>query len=162
MVFADVSIRGQRILGAYAFNAASDPTEGLLIFVEPEEEGFSLRRERVDTSERGHVRPAIGPEQWAVDSVQALGAAYEEHGGKEFLREHPEVNRVLVQLRPLGGSAADRTGLTQGRLHWRVAFYALPTPSYDVYLDPLSGELLAIDVREGEMELDKLNVGEEL
>ena len=155
MVDASINIRPSRILGSFAFDSASDPEAGLLYFIIASDEGFQTETKEVDASGRMKSDPAIEPNEWALDSLDIARIAY-ENGGDAFLKEHPEVNTVLLHLMRVSGSASGRTGLIQGDVIWVATFYRLREVSIDIYIDPITGEVLATDFQEGGPDLELL------
>lgn len=155
MVFAAIHIRNSRVLGSFAFDSESDPEVGFLFYIEGSDEGFQTETKEVDASGRIKANPAIEPDEWELDSLEAARIAY-ENGGREFLKEHPEVDTVHLHLTRVGGSASKRTGVSMNRVVWIVKFYRLRVVYFDIYLDPLTGEVLATDFQEGGLDLELL------
>ena len=155
MVDASINIRPSRILGSFAFDSESDPEVGFLFHIEGSDEGFQVEPKELDAPGRWVIQPAIEPDEWALDSLDVARIAY-ENGGREFLKEHPEVNTVLLHLMRVSGSASDRTGLNQGNVIWVATFYRLRKVSIDIYIDPITGEVLATDFQEGSPDLELL------
>ncbi len=155
MVDASINIRHSGILGSFAFDSASDPEAGLLYFISVSDEGFQTETKEVDASGRIKSDPAIEPDEWALDSLDVARIAY-ENGGDAFLKEHPEVNTVLLHLMRVSGSASSRTGLPQGEVIWVATFYRLRKVSIDIYIDPITGDVLATDFQEGGLDFELL------
>jgi len=155
MVDVAIHIRNSRVLGSFAFDSESDPEVGFLFYIEGSDEGFQVEPEEVDASGRLKANPAIELDEWELDSLEAARITY-ENGGREFLKEHPEVDTVHLHLTRVGGSASKRTGVAMNRVVWIVSFYRLRVVYFDIYLDPITGEVLATDFREGGPDLELL------
>jgi hypothetical protein len=160
MVDADVHIRDSDILGSIAFDSAEDPKVGFMFYIRGGDTGFEVETREIDASGRIKADPEIGSTDWKVDSIEVARIAY-ENGGKTFLKEYPEVNTLLLQLTRLSGSAAERTGLAVHTIIWRAAFYRLGEVYLNIYIDPMNGEVLATDVREGGPDIEQLNLGDD-
>ena len=155
MVDAAILIRNSRVLGSFAFNSQSDPGVGFLFYIEGSDEGFQVESKEIDASGRLTANPAIEPDEWAQDSPDVARIAY-ENGGRDFLKDHPEVNTVHLHLTRVGGAASDRTGIAMNQVVWIVKFYRLRVVYFDIYLDPLTGDVLATDFQEGGPDLELL------
>jgi len=155
MVYASIHIRRSSVLGSFAFDSESNPEVGFLYRIREVDDGFQTETKEVDASGRMKSDPTIEPDEWELDSLEAARIAY-ENGGREFLKEHPEIDTVHLHLTRVGGAASDRTGLAMNRVVWIVKFYRLSVVYFNIYLDPLTGEVLATDFREGGLDLELL------
>ena len=155
MVYAAIHIRNSRVLGSFAFDSESDPEVGFLFHIEGSDEGFQVESKELNSSGRLKANPAIEPDEWAVDSLDVARIAY-ENGGRDFLKDHHEVDTVHLHLTRVGGAASDRTGIAMNQVVWIVKFYRLRVVYFDIYLDPLTGDVLATDFQEGGPDLELL------
>ncbi len=155
MVDADVYIHHSRVIGSFSFDSESHPEVGFLFYIEESDEGFHVEPEEVDASGRLKANPGISHDEWELDSLDAARIAY-ENGGRTFLKEHPEVDTVLLHLMHASGSASSRTGLPMGKVVWVVTFYRLRGAYMRIYIDPLTSEVLATDLQEGGLDLEQL------
>jgi hypothetical protein len=160
MIYSAIQIRGTVLIGSLAFNSESNPEVGFLYRLHEAEEGYQLETKEVDASGRLKANPPIPEDKWTVDSLEAYRVAI-ENGGSDFINLHPEVDTALLQLDRLSGSASSRTGLPQGEIVWVVTFYKLMEISMDIYIDALTGEVLATDVQEGGLDIEQLNLGDD-
>jgi hypothetical protein len=143
------------MIGSLAFDSESHLEEGFLFYIEGSDKGFQVESEEVDTSGRLKADPGINTDEWELDSLDAARIAY-ENGGKAFLKEHPEVDTVRLQLIRLGGAGSERTGIAMNRVVWSISFYRLRVIYFDIYIDPLTGEVLATDLQEGGIDFEQL------
>lgn len=147
LVWIDIDIARDKAEAAYAFDNPNDPEDGFLVYVESDGNGYTMRTREVRSEGRRSVRPPIDREDWTVDSIQVGGLALQR--ARDFLRQHPEVAQMDIQLAGLSGSAADQVTGETGDLVWSVMFYSSPETSLDLYFDPLSGEYLGRVLRDG-------------
>ena len=155
MVYAAIYVRHSRMIGSLAFDSESDPEAGFIYRIRENDDGFRTEIKEVDASGRLRANPGISHDEWELDSLDAARIAY-ENAGRDFLHEHPEVDTVLLQLSRVGGAASERTGIAMNRVVWSVSFYRLRVIYFDIYIDPLTGEVLAIDLQEGGIDLEQL------
>ena len=139
----------------FMFDTPDDVTIGLLVYIQTRDGDFEIETEEVDASGRTHVNPPIGRDEWVIDSVETARIAY-EGGGRDFIQSHPSVNDVFIQLRRISGSASDSTGIERDTIVWRVVFSRLPYYSLDVYIDPITGEILGDCIMETDLRKDGL------
>lgn len=136
---------------AFAFNSTSDPQAGLV--VQFDELDGNLQVETVETKSEGRTRARSGIErdQWDVDSAEAFAIAM-SHSGDAFLTENPDAEWWFVNL---GLSRFDETV----KLAWRIHIGQPWEANIDVYVDPLTGEILDTHVDEA-FEPDVVEVGD--
>jgi hypothetical protein len=147
LIWIDIDIAKDSAEVAYAFDNPNDPEDGLLVYLEPSGDGYSIRTKEVISEGRKSVRPPIEQGDWVVDSIEIGELAFQRARG--FLLEHPEVAQMDMQLAGLSGSSADHINGEAGDLVWSVMFYSSPGTSLDLYYDPLTGEFLGEILREG-------------
>jgi hypothetical protein len=131
----------------YLFDSPGSPQEGLTVGIEIMGTEQTLSSEQFALPQ-GHVIDPIVPLLDSIlDSQDALDLAL-NHGVSEFIGRHPGADEILIQLKGLSGSAAERLGLESFRLAWRVSLRSLPTTAIEDYFDPFTGEFLGSIVRE--------------
>ena len=155
MVFAAIHIRHSRMIGSLAFGSESHPEAGFIYYILENDDGFLTETKEVGTSGSLKADPGINTDEWELDSLDAARIAY-ENGGRAFLKEHPEVDTVRLQLIRLGGAGSERTGIAMNRVVWSVSFYRLSGADLGIYIDPLTGEVLATDLQEGGLDFEQL------
>jgi hypothetical protein len=146
LIWIDIDIAKDGTEVAFAFDNPNNPEDGLLVYLEPSGDGYSIRTKEVFSENRKSVRPAIERGDWAVDSIEIGEMALQRARG--FLVNHPEVDEMDMQLAGLSGSSADNITGEAGDLVWSVMFYSSPGIILDLYYDPLSGSFLGEVIRE--------------
>ncbi|MCH8094648.1 MAG: hypothetical protein IH953_08645 [Chloroflexi bacterium] len=136
---------------ALAFNSTSDPQAGLV--VQFDELDGNLQVETVETKSEGRTqaRSAIERVQWDVGSAEAFAIAM-GHSGDAFLTENPGAEWWFVNL---GFSRFDETA----KLAWRIHIGQPWEANIDIYVDPLTGDILETQVDEA-FEPDVVEVGD--
>jgi hypothetical protein len=132
LIWAEVSVLPTSEV-VFAFDSASEPKHGALVYVEQPLGDPHWRLEDVAAAGRMEALPPIEPSAWGVlDSPSAYLTALGE-GGEDFLEKTANIDRVVVRLQfadtPRGGGVV-----------WRVTFGSPLETTYDVLIDPRTGE----------------------
>ncbi len=146
LAWIDIDVAERRSEVAFAFDNPNNPEDGLLVYLEPSGDGYTIRTREVFSEGRTSVSPPIEYGDWAVDSIEIGEMAFQR--ARAFLIEHPEVDKMDMQLAGLSGSSADHISVEAGDLVWSVMFYSSPGTILDLYYDPLSGDFLGEVTRE--------------
>ena len=134
LIWAEVSMRALPEV-VFAFNSVSDPGEGALVYVEEPAAQPQFRLEEVPAPGRTEALPAIELPSWgSLDSPTAYSISLDQ-GGKEFLERNPGTQTSWIRLQyvdtPNGGG-----------ISWRVTFGDPLSVTYDVFIDPSTGEVV--------------------
>ncbi len=141
MASAKIGVRVSATWATFFFDSLNNPNEGLLVTFWLLEHGYEIEVENVDAPGRLEADPPINREDWDVDSIEAARIAFDNRG-KEFLYEHPEADRAMLQLTRVSGSAAENTGLEMNRIVWVMHYYQLRGVELRVFVDPITGEII--------------------
>ncbi|MFV2045524.1 MAG: hypothetical protein ACC700_20110, partial [Anaerolineales bacterium] len=141
----------QRPVVAFAFVSITDPQAGLLVRFDEVEGSFQVETVETRSEGRTGTRTAIEREQWKVDSGEAFAIAM-GHSGEAFLAENPDAEWWFVKL---GLSRIDEIV----KLAWRIHIGQPWEANIDIYVDPLTGEILDTQVEEA-FEPDVVEVGD--
>lgn len=137
LVWAEVSMEPSPEV-VFAFNSPSNPTQGLLAYIEDPLVRRQSRLEMVAAPERTEALPPIDIADWgSLDSPAAYSTAL-ENGGAEFLRRNTGVTQSWIRLQYVNSPDG-------GGIRWRVTFGNPSSASYDVFLEPTTGELLVAE-----------------
>ncbi len=127
-------------LYSFGFATRLDPRKGLLVYVEPSDDGVTIRSEETYSRDRTYAEfePWIGDADWRVDSPDAFKIAL-LNGGEAFLREYPSAGLWWMQL-----------WYFRGKLQWRVVFSNEDPrfgPHFGILIDPKTGEVLDVKLQ---------------
>lgn len=151
MVSADISIRGLSVWTTFIFETMSTPKEGLLVTFRQKQDGYEIELKEVDGPGKTENDPPINLDDWEVDSV-LVGQTVFERRGSDFMEEYPGVDRVLLQLTRVSGSASENIGLEINKIVWIMHYHQTQGAELRVYVDPTSGEIIGERFFDGVMD----------
>ena len=134
LIWAEVSMEALPEV-VFAFNSVSDPGEGALVHVEEPADQPRFWLEEVPAPGRTEALPAIELPSWgSLDSPTAYSISLDQ-GGKEFLERNPGTRASWIRLQYVDTPSG-------GGINWRVTFGDPLSVTYDVLIDPSTGEVV--------------------
>lgn len=120
----------------FTFNAPPDETMTMSVQITPHDSGQVVETKHFQSPSEASQQP-ISTSAWEIDSDEAFEIA-RSAGVEEFLLKH--------------SSATERWGIKlwhwpsiESKLAWLVFFSGIRGPSWDAFIDPISGEIIKIE-----------------
>lgn len=136
----DISVTSESVITSFDFISVEEPKVVILVNIREYGE-LKIESKEIDVLDESRLDEVIGAEEWTLDSTEIAELAF-ENCTSESSKIGANLDRILIQLGTISGSANSRMGANWQGIAWRVALDQQPDYSLDCYFDPISGELI--------------------